>query len=259
MCSALDVGHVINNAYGIQAAQLCKEVTRAWRRGRVDAVVQSTDKNFMVPVGGAVVCSGKEHTSVVDAVRKSYPGRASISPVLDLLITLLSMGADGWARCLAERQSVYGYMQTKLGECVREFGERLLETPGNPISMGVSLERHAGLVKDGDVSFFGSMLFSRCVSGTRVVAPGKRADVGGVVFDGFGASHDAYPVPYFTAAAALGTTEADVDRFCAQLKKCFKDFRKKAAKRDGEGGTDKGDEGVDALDAAADQLARVNL
>lgn len=259
MCSALDVGHVINNAYGIQAAQLCKEVTRAWRRGRVDAVVQSTDKNFMVPVGGAVVCSGKDNTSVVDAVRKSYPGRASISPVLDLLITLLSMGADGWARCLAERESVYGYMQTKLGECVGEFGERLLETPGNPISMGVSLERHAGLVKDGDVSFFGSMLFSRCVSGTRVVAPGKRADVGGVVFDGFGASHDAYPVPYFTAAAALGTTEADVDRFCAQLKKCFKDFRKKAAKRDGEGGTDKGDEGVDALDAAADQLARVNL
>lgn len=24
--------------------------------GRVDAVVQSTDKNFMVPVGGAIVC-----------------------------------------------------------------------------------------------------------------------------------------------------------------------------------------------------------
>ena len=24
--------------------------------GRVDAVVQSTDKNFLVPVGGAVVC-----------------------------------------------------------------------------------------------------------------------------------------------------------------------------------------------------------
>lgn len=29
---------------------------RAMAVGRVDAVVQSTDKNFMVPVGGAVVC-----------------------------------------------------------------------------------------------------------------------------------------------------------------------------------------------------------
>ena len=219
----------------------------------MDAVVQSTDKNFMVPVGGAVVCSGKGNTEIVDAVRKSYPGRASISPVLDLLITLLSMGSHGWQRCLEDRGDVYGYMRTKLGECVGEFGERLLDTPGNPISIGVSLETHAKLSEDGkDVSFFGSMLFSRCVSGTRVVAPGKRQDVGGVVFDGFGASHDAYPVPYFTAAAALGTTREDVDRFCAQLRKCFKDFRKKAAKRGRAGDGD-------ALDAAADRLAGVNL
>lgn len=94
MCAKLDVGHVINNAYGVQAAPLCKAVSQAWRRGRVDAVVQSTDKNFLVPVGGAVVTSGRDNTKIVDAVRKSYPGRASISPVLDLLITLLSMGVE---------------------------------------------------------------------------------------------------------------------------------------------------------------------
>jgi O-phospho-L-seryl-tRNASec:L-selenocysteinyl-tRNA synthase len=66
----------------------------------VDAVVASTDKNFMVPVGGAVVTSGKGNTAVVDAVRRGYPGRASISPILDLLITLLSMGVEvgGWSR-----------------------------------------------------------------------------------------------------------------------------------------------------------------
>ena len=59
-------------------------------------------------------------------------------------------------------------------------------------------------------------------------------------------------MPYFTAAAALGTTREDVDRFCAQLRKCFKDFRKKAAKR---GRVEDGD----ALDPAADRLADVNL
>lgn len=36
-----------------QAQNLTKTITTAWRRGRVDAVIQSTDKNFMVPVGGA--------------------------------------------------------------------------------------------------------------------------------------------------------------------------------------------------------------
>lgn len=30
-------------------------LTAACWRGRVDAIVQSTDKNFMVPVGGAVI------------------------------------------------------------------------------------------------------------------------------------------------------------------------------------------------------------
>ena len=53
MCAELDVGHVVNNAYGVQSRSLCALVTKAWRRGRVDGVVQSTDKNFLVPVGGA--------------------------------------------------------------------------------------------------------------------------------------------------------------------------------------------------------------
>ena len=63
-----------------------------------------------------------------------------------------------------------------------------------------------------------------------MVAPGKTQDVGGVKFQGFGASHEAYPTPYFTAAAALGTTREEVDVFCARLAKCFADFRKKAKK-----------------------------
>ncbi len=46
------------------------QVTAAWRKGRVDAVVQSTDKNFMVPVGGAVIAASKQDTSLVDAVNK---------------------------------------------------------------------------------------------------------------------------------------------------------------------------------------------
>lgn len=47
-----------------------QQVTSAWRKGRVDAVVQSTDKNFMVPVGGAVVAASKHDPSLVAAVNK---------------------------------------------------------------------------------------------------------------------------------------------------------------------------------------------
>ena len=111
----------------------------------MDAVVQSTDKNFMVPVGGAVVTSGASDTSTVDAVRKSYPGRASASPVVDLLVTLLSMGADGWRKLLREREETYAYMRERLRETAAAHGERVLDTPGNPISIGVTL---SGLAAD---------------------------------------------------------------------------------------------------------------
>ena len=49
------------------------QITAAWRKGRVDAVVQSTDKNFMVPVGGAVIAAGKYDHSLVNAVNKVVP------------------------------------------------------------------------------------------------------------------------------------------------------------------------------------------
>ena len=40
----------------------------------------------------------------VHQVSATYPGRASIAPVLDLFCTLLHLGADGWAKLLADRQ-----------------------------------------------------------------------------------------------------------------------------------------------------------
>ena len=227
--------------------------------------MQSTDKNFLVPVGGAAVVSPASNGALTDAVRKNYPGRASIAPALDVLITLLSLGKEGWRSKLDAREDAFEYMRERLRDAAEAHGERLLETPGNPISMGVTLsalERDLARIEIGEtlsekdededdasanepttrtktptttrpktsVSFFGSMLFSRAVSGTRVVVPGKTQEVGGITFRGFGASHDAYPVPYFTAAAALGTTRQDVDAFCARLARAFTDFRKKAKK-----------------------------
>jgi O-phospho-L-seryl-tRNASec:L-selenocysteinyl-tRNA synthase len=65
LCTRLGCGHVVNNAYGVQSAALCAALTAACRRGRVDAIVQSTDKNFMVPVGGAIVAAPKRDASLV--------------------------------------------------------------------------------------------------------------------------------------------------------------------------------------------------
>ena len=48
---------------------------QAARIGRVDAFIQSTDKNFLVPVGGAIVAGFDG--SFIDAVSKTYPGKVA--------------------------------------------------------------------------------------------------------------------------------------------------------------------------------------
>ncbi len=51
LCQKHNVHHIINNAYGLQCASTSKLINRACVIGRVDAIVCSTDKNFLVPVG----------------------------------------------------------------------------------------------------------------------------------------------------------------------------------------------------------------
>lgn len=65
LCDSLGIAHITNNAYGVQSSELCALVTAACRRGRVDAFIQSTDKNFMVPVGGAIIAAPATNSKLV--------------------------------------------------------------------------------------------------------------------------------------------------------------------------------------------------
>lgn len=97
---------------------------------------------------------------------------------------------------------------------------------------------------DGDVrpavppastAFLGSVLFTRFVSGTRVVPRGQRKTVGGVDFAGFGASANAYPHDYLTAACAVGLSAAELDEFLLRLDKAIRKTKgnDKLAKNEG--------------------------
>lgn len=230
LCERLGVAHVINNAYGLQSSKITHSVDEAMRKGRVDAVVQSTDKNFLVPVGGGIVlCDSKKHDTV-DLASKAYPGRASSVPAEDLFITLLEMGQSGLKDLLKERKELMPYFTEKIAKICMENNERLLATPSNPISFGITLDNHSG--KDRD-NFMGSMLFTRGCSGTRVYVsnPGNEKVVCGIKFEGFGAHCPGYPHSYMSIACAIGITKKDIDTFCERLAKTFKEYDKKFSKK----------------------------
>lgn len=77
-------------------------LSECYEKGRLDIVVQSTDKNFMVPVGGTILVSPSK--TLIHSIASFYPGRATISPSMDLFITLLSMGIEGLEKLRQERQ-----------------------------------------------------------------------------------------------------------------------------------------------------------
>jgi len=232
--SGAGICHVVNHAYGLQCHKTNKLLNRACTVGRVDAIICSTDKNFLVPVGGALIMS--PNSKVIESISKNYPGRASASPMIDLFITLLSMGLDGYKGILDERKRLTSLFQQKMERAASVFGERVLNCPRNTISFGMTLDNLATASDDDgsqnkEITKFGSMLFTRCISGTRVVPRGESKTISGHTFVGFGSSHERYPHVYMTAACVVGMGESEMNEFFIRLEKSWKDY---CAKRDKE-------------------------
>eukprot|EP00934_Nitzschia_sp_Nitz4_P003851 Nitzschia sp. Nitz4//scaffold75_size92586//9470//11073//NITZ4_004839-RA/size92586-augustus-gene-0.75-mRNA-1//1//CDS//3329557657//3841//frame0 len=232
LCAKANVHHVINNAYGLQCSKTTKLINRASVVGRVDAVICSTDKNFLVPVGGAMVVS--PHKPVIQNIGKIYAGRASSSPIVDLFITFLSMGLSGYQRLLGDRAALVDSFQMRFSQLAEKHGERLIVCPQNTISFAITLDQSLMNNVKGDekekekvISSLGAMLFSRCVSGTRVVPRDQEKVMGGHKFAGFGSSTDDYPHAYMTAACAIGVNPKEVTEFFLRLDKTLTEFSKK--------------------------------
>ncbi|XP_052867676.1 O-phosphoseryl-tRNA(Sec) selenium transferase [Anopheles cruzii] len=222
VCQSRDIPHVVNNAYGFCSTHALHQINLAGRIGRIDVFVQSTDKNLLVPVGGAIVAGFDEVT--VDAVARLYPGRASGSQVLDVLMTLLTLGVTGYRRLLAQQKELYHILQDGLTKIASKHGERLLPCR-NPISIAMSLETFTN--KQCRLEMIGSMLQKRGVSGCRVISPGEIKTIDGHSFVGWGAHSALSNVPYLMASAALGVQRDDVDKFLGKLTEVLRKFRSK--------------------------------
>eukprot|EP00794_Sanderia_malayensis_P005585 gene5585-6274_t len=225
LCKEHEVPHIVNNAYGIQSSKCMHLIEQAFRVGRLDAFIQSTDKNFLVPVGGSVI-AGYDKT-FIEHVSKTYPGRASGSPIVDLFITLLSLGVNGYKKLLSERKEMYTFLTDGLKDTMARYDERLLDIKHNQISLAVSLDKLIPVHESPmQATELGSMLFKRSVSGTRVVAPGCIKVIDGYKFINWGSHSNNYPHVYMTVAAAIGITKEEIVVFLKRLDKTLSKFKR---------------------------------
>jgi O-phospho-L-seryl-tRNASec:L-selenocysteinyl-tRNA synthase len=47
------------------------------------------------------------------------------------------MGTETYKRLLNERKECFKYLKTELNKMAEKYNEKVLETPNNPISMGI--------------------------------------------------------------------------------------------------------------------------
>ena len=212
VCMAAKLPYVVNNAYGVQSPAIMKRLEAAITHARVDAFIQSSDKNFLVPVGGSVIAGAHD---VVKEVCELYAGRANASPIVDLFITFLQMGREGFRRLLRERLELHTRFVSRVAEFAARRNEELVLHPKNDISFGFTLRNVS------QPTAIGAELFRHCVTGPRVIDPAKTQTVCGTPFRGYGTHSAESRVPMLIMACGIGMLAADIDEFIARLEDAY--------------------------------------
>ncbi len=186
--------HIVINAYGVQSPEWMKLIRSGIDAGRVDVIIQSTDKNFLTPVGGAVIASPLKEN--ITKISQAYAGRASATPVVNFLISMLSLGISGYQKLIIEQQKNRKILETKLQEVAEKLNEKILDIY-NPVAVALSLKN----MKEDQLYALGGALYNLRVTGPRVYNPKENT---------FGTCCGNYPTPYIVLNAAIGATEKDI-------------------------------------------------
>ena len=202
-------------------------LNKADKIGEVSLVISSTDKNFMVPVGGAFIYSFKE--KLVQKVKKNYPGRASIGPLLDLFISFLEMGKNKYKELIKERKEKYKILIKEMENIANKYGEKVIAMNGNKISILFTLKNIVEKSGNKDAKEIGSMCFNRQISGVRIITSsnGEKKNIGGYDFLNYGSSCDDYKyLPYMTFSCAIGIKDEEIEGFVNKIDKIIENFIK---------------------------------
>jgi O-phospho-L-seryl-tRNASec:L-selenocysteinyl-tRNA synthase len=198
-----NIYHIINNAYGVQSPEILKIIRGSIDAGRVDAIIQSTDKNFLTPIGGSIITS--PDPLILKAISQAYAGRGSASPILHLLVSLLSMGKNGYQKYIQDQISNKSLLDVELYNLAISINERVLNVH-NPIASAMTLNN----LNEKQIESLGGYLYNLRVTGPRVINSLKGDE---------GSCYDNYPDPYIVMNAAIGATKEDIEGAINQLRK----------------------------------------
>ena len=189
---------VINNAYGVQSEEILKQISSAIDAGKVDAIIQSGDKNFLAPVGSSIVVTTEKDT--IDWIAETYAGRATAAPLIQTLGALLALGHARYSNLRESQKQNKQYLMDEMNSLADEIGQRVLSVY-NPIACALTLNNF-------DVKEIGGRLYNERVTGPRAIEKGE-----------FGSCIDNYPESYLVMNAAIGAKREDISKATTKLNK----------------------------------------
>jgi len=206
-----DLVHIVINAYGVQSPEWMKLIRVGIDAGKVDAIIQSTDKNVLTPVGGAIIASPSEE--IITKISQAYAGRASAAPIVNFLISMLSLGIEGYQKLLREQQHNRKLLESKLKGVAEKINEKILDV-FNPVAVAVSLNN----LKKEQLFALGGALYNLRVTGPRVYNPEESV---------FGTCSTEYITPYIVMNAAIGATSEDIISAVERFEKAYDQITQK--------------------------------
>lgn len=198
LCAETGVPLLINNAYGVQSERVMASIRSAIDAGRVDIIIQSSDKNFLTPVGGSIIAS--PDNTMIDQVAETYAGRATAAPIVQTLSAMLLIGLERYNQLREDQMNNLSFLKEQLESIAEKTKQRILDVE-NPVAYALTLD---GL----NVSEVGAKLYNHRVTGPRAVMSGDK-----------GSCIDDYPHSYIVMNAAIGARKEDIEKATIKLYK----------------------------------------
>ncbi|MCS3901442.1 O-phosphoseryl-tRNA(Sec) selenium transferase [Methanococcus voltae] len=197
-CLENNIPHIINGAYAIQNHKYLDKLKKALKY-RVDAIVSSTDKNLMTPIGGGIIYS--KNKDFLREVSLTYPGRASATPIVNTFVSLLSLGMDKYTQLMKEQVITKNLLDDLLIDLANKTGNTKLNVD-SPIASCITTQKDPV-----DVS---AKLYNLRITGPRGIK----------TTDHFGNCYmQNYKYNYVVMNASIGVKESDVNNAVDRLSK----------------------------------------
>ncbi|AEF96814.1 O-phosphoseryl-tRNA(Sec) selenium transferase [Methanotorris igneus] len=198
ICEEFSIPHIINGAYAIQNNFYIDKLKKAFKH-RVDAVVSSSDKNLFTPIGGGIIYS--RDREFLREVSLCYPGRACATPVVNILVSLLSLGMNKYLDLMKKQKESKKLLDDLLNELAKKKEEKVLNVK-NPISSCITTKK--------DPVDVAAKLYNLRITGPRGI---RKNDKFGTCYLG------EYPYDYIVVNSAIGVKNEDIMQVVEKLEK----------------------------------------